>query len=285
MIKHKVQTGIAYVVATPIGNPKDITLRAMELLKSCQTIACEDTRVCRDLLKSLDIDESKRLLSYYDQNEKSRIPEVLEILKSGHDIVLISDAGTPNISDPGYHLINNCIENEIPVIGVPGPSSVTLALSICPIGGSSFYFHGFTPEKKQERIKILKKISTLADRIVLFEAPHRILDHLEDAKEFYSGKVFIARELTKKFEETYYDEVQNLYEHFKSTKPLGEFVIIYPRQESSISLEDLKDEIKDAIENNLKPKEVLQKVQQFSSMTRRELYDLITEIKHNLKKD
>lgn len=277
--------GTLYVVALPIGNASDISERAKTVLGLADYIAAEDTRTFKEIALQLKI-QPKNVIAYHEHNEKGSSQELIRFLQNGKTIAVVSDAGTPNVSDPGFHILNLCFENDIPVVGLPGPSSLTYALSVCPIGGKSHYFGGFAPSHSTERIQEFKTKCTVADRIVYFESPHRLVEHLQDAKEFFKGNCLILRELTKTYEEILYKTIPELIQHFQDKKPQGEFVIIYPGQEhASLSLEDLRKELTDLVRENLKPSDILKKVQDLTELTRREIYDLITEIKHGLKKD
>ncbi len=280
-----VNAGTLYVVALPIGNSLDISQRAKTVLGLVDHIAAEDTRTFRELASSLDL-TVKNVIAYHEHNEKGSSSELVRFLESGKTIALVSDAGTPNVSDPGYHILKLCFERNIPVVAIPGASSLTYALSVCPIGGKSHYFGGFAPSNSKERIEEFKTKATTADRIVFFESPHRLLEHLKDAQQIFKGNCLILRELTKTFEEILYKPISELIAHFESKKPQGEFVIIYPKQDALLlSIDELKNEISNLIRENLKPSDILKKVQDLTSISRREVYDLITEIKHGLKND
>jgi 16S rRNA (cytidine1402-2'-O)-methyltransferase len=192
--------GNLYIVPTPIGNLEDITLRALRILKEVDVIASEDTRHTQTLLSHFDI--SKILTSYHDFNKEEKAPILLNILKEGRHVALVSDAGTPTISDPGYLLINEAIAQGIRVIPLPGPSAFLTALSGSGLPTDAFIFSGFLPRKHTARLKIMEEIKEEKKTLIFFESPHRILSVLE---EFYSvlgeRRVVIARELTKKFEE------------------------------------------------------------------------------------
>lgn len=277
--------GTLYVVALPIGNINDLSSRAKTVLGLVDYIAAEDTRTFKELSLKLQI-TPKNLISYHEHNEKGSAPELLRFLQQGKTIAVVSDAGTPNISDPGYQILRLCFENNIPVVALPGPSSLTYALSVCPIGGKSHYFGGFPSSASKDRISEFKEKSTVADRIIFFESPHRLVEHLKDASNVFDGSCLVLRELTKNYEEVIYKPIPDMISHFEEKKPVGEFVIIYPGQKkSSMSLEDLKDELTHLVREKLKPSDILKRVQDLTSMTRREIYDLITEIKHGLKKD
>jgi len=191
--------GTFYVVSTPIGNLKDITIRAIECLKKVSLIAAEDTRRTQKLLSHLNI--KCKIISCHEHNELKRFNEIYKVLKKGHSVALVSDAGNPGISDPGARLISKLREEDVEIIPIPGPSAVSCALSICGMPADSFYFVGFLPQKKKERQKILSEIKDIAALLVFFEAPHRIKKTLSDIlKELGNRKIFFAREMTKRHE-------------------------------------------------------------------------------------
>jgi 16S rRNA (cytidine1402-2'-O)-methyltransferase len=279
----ELQGGTLYVVALPIGNASDLSERAKTVLGLVDIVAAEDTRTFKDLCNRIQI-LPKQVVSYHEHNEKGSAQELGRFLKENKTIALVSDAGTPNISDPGYQLLNLCFERDIPVVSIPGPSSLTMALSICPIGGRDHYFGGFAPQNSADRIRLFKEKAHTASKIVFFESPHRIQEHLKDAQNIFDGKCFVLRELTKTHEEVLYKSITELIEYFK--KPLGEFVVIYEgKDKPSLSADELKKELRNLIEENLKPSDILKKVQELTQLKRREIYDLITEIRHGLKKD
>ncbi|MBM4172446.1 MAG: 16S rRNA (cytidine(1402)-2'-O)-methyltransferase, partial [Ignavibacteria bacterium] len=192
--------GKLFVVATPIGNLSDITLRAIESLKQVDFIVCEDTRVTKILLNHFSI--SKPFIVANAQNEQRKISEIIEKLKNGLSCALVSDAGTPGISDPGVRLVNNAVKNGIEIIGVPGPSAVTIALSISGLPTDSFVFEGFPPQKKG-RQKKLTELSKEERTIILYESTYRIKKLIEELNQYFTNRqIVVCRELTKKFEET-----------------------------------------------------------------------------------
>ena len=193
-------SGTLYVVATPIGNLEDITLRAIRILKEVDQIACEDTRHTRRLLDHLGI--AKPLVSYHEHNEQARAEELLRELAAGRNIALVSDAGTPLIADPGYRLVAQARAQGIVVCPIPGPSAVLTALSASGLPTDAFFFGGFLPAKKTQRRKTLQEMQGYAGTLVFYEAPHRILESLDDiAQVLGPRRVTLARELTKVHEE------------------------------------------------------------------------------------
>ena len=213
-----------YIVATPIGNLEDITLRASRILGEVELILAEDTRKTGLLLQRLNI--KKDLVSFYEHNEIRKIPLVIEKLKEGRDIALVSSAGTPTISDPGYKLINTCRKEGISITSLPGPSSIINCLALSSIPHDKFAFLGYMPRKASAQRKLLEKAKEWGLTLVFFESPYRVLKSLGLIKEVLGKvRVVIAREMTKKFEEVYEAEVEEVIEHFSKKEPKGEFVI------------------------------------------------------------
>jgi len=214
-----------YIVSTPIGNLKDLTLRALEVLKSVDLIACEDTRHTKILLDHYGI--KKPTTSFFQHNRFTKGEYLLGLLKEGKDIALVCDAGTPGILDPGYNLINSAIENDIPITAIPGPAAFVDALVLSGKPTHEFFFAGFLPNKTQARKNRLKELAKLKCTVVFYESCHRILATLEDVKEVFSDKeIVIARELTKKFEEVKRGSAAAILPALKQQKPRGEFVVI-----------------------------------------------------------
>lgn len=214
-----------YIIATPIGNLKDITLRALEVLQSVDLIACEDTRRTKILLDHYNI--KKPLTSYFQHNRFSKGDYIVGLLKEGKQIALVSDAGTPGILDPGYHLINLAIKNNIALTVIPGPVAFVNALVLSGKPAHEFFFAGFLPQKKNARKNRLKKLLHLNCSLVFYESCHRILATLADIAEIFGEKeVFVARELTKKFEELKRGKAVEIIDYFKKHKVLGEFVVV-----------------------------------------------------------
>jgi 16S rRNA (cytidine1402-2'-O)-methyltransferase len=214
-----------YIVSTPIGNLQDITLRALEVLKSVDIIAAEDTRHTKMLLTHFQI--STPLTSYFEHNEIKKSEYLLDLLRQGKNIALVTDAGTPGISDPGYRLINLAKENQIPLTVVPGPCALIAALSLSAMPTDSFVFAGFLPVKSVSRQKKLAEFQQDTRTIIFYESPHRILKTLEDIEKVLPDwQVVAAREITKKFEEVRRGSAKELREHFLKIAPKGEFVLL-----------------------------------------------------------
>ena len=226
IIKSKSQTkdyqnGL-YLVSTPIGNLKDITLRAIETLRKSSYILCEDTRVSKNLLDKYEI--KSKLISNHKFNETKNLNKIIDLLKSGKVISLISDAGTPSISDPGAILVNECINNNIRVIPIPGPSAVATAISISGFS-EKFFFYGFLPDKKQSILNVFKQFSKLNDSFVFFISPKKINKIIPDIKYYFSGrKIIFCREISKLYEEFIREDIDDL--ELFNKEPKGELTVV-----------------------------------------------------------
>ena len=214
-----------FVVPTPIGNLGDITLRSIEVLKSADLILAEDTRTSSKLLKHYDIDTPVE--SFHMHNEHKKLESIINKLRSDFEIALISDAGTPGISDPGFLLVRECINNEVEVECLPGPTAFVPALVSSGLPCDRFSFEGFLPVKKG-RTKRLKELSTETKTMVFYESPHRILKTLYDLSNYFDveSQISVSRELTKLYEETFRGTIKESVEHFEKNKTKGEFVIV-----------------------------------------------------------
>ncbi len=221
--------GTLYLVATPIGNLEDITHRAVRLLREVNVIACEDTRHTRKLLNHYGI--STRTISYHEHNERERAAELLKLLATGADIAVVSDAGTPGISDPGFQLARLAIENGVTVVPVPGPSALIAALIASGLPTDEFFFGGFLPARSGARRTRLAELRALPATLVFYEAPHRIAASLRDAQEMLGEReAVVARELTKMHEEIARGRLSELSERFASREHArGEMVLIIDR--------------------------------------------------------
>lgn len=224
--------GNLYIVATPIGNMSDITYRAVEILKNTKYIACEDTRITGQLLKKLEIRNDQMLTSFYDQVEESKIPNILTTLLNGEDVVLVSDSGTPTISDPGFKLVRESLRNSIKVISIPGPSASISALAASGLPTDKFNFVGFLPRKEGNRIKMLNDLKTndkkIKSTIIIYESPHRIVKTLGSIKEVFGDiNIVIMREMTKIHEERVKEAISKILDIYSNKQPKGELVILF----------------------------------------------------------
>jgi len=214
-----------FIVPTPIGNLGDITLRSIEVLKSAHLILAEDTRTSSKLLKHYEIDTPVE--SFHMHNEHKKLEYIINKLKRDFQIALISDAGTPGISDPGFLLVRECINNEVEVECLPGPTAFVPALVSSGLPCDRFSFEGFLPVKKG-RTKRLKELSAETKTMVFYESPHRILKTLNDLSNFFDveSQISVSRELTKLYEETFRGTIKGSVEHFEKNKTKGEFIIV-----------------------------------------------------------
>ena len=220
-----VGAGCLYVVATPIGNLEDISMRALRILKEADAIACEDTRQTLKLLSHFDI--SKRLVSYHQHNEMTRAAEIVIELEQGAKVALVSDAGTPAISDPGHRLVSLCLRHGIRVVPVPGASAFVAALAASGMPIEQFVFIGFLPSRPTERRKELRALGNEPRTLALYEAPHRLLDMLEDALEILGNRpAVIAREVTKVYEEFQRGHLEDLIVAARKKAPRGEITLL-----------------------------------------------------------
>jgi 16S rRNA (cytidine1402-2'-O)-methyltransferase len=217
--------GCLYVVATPIGNLEDITLRALRILKEADVIACEDTRQTLKLLSHFEI--QKRLVSYHEHNEITRAPEIVIELEQGAQVALVSDAGTPAISDPGHRLVSLCLRHGIKVVPIPGASAFVAALAASGMPVDEFAFVGFLPSRQSGRRKALRELASESRTLALYEAPHRLTDTLEDALEILGNRpAVIAREVTKMYEEFRRGHLQELVAEARKKPARGEITLL-----------------------------------------------------------
>lgn len=220
-----------YIVSTPIGNLEDITLRALKILEKVPVIACEDTRKTGLLLTRFNIRKNQELISYYEENEIIRIPQILAKLQSGQDVALVSNAGTPTISDPGFKLIRAAVQLGIKVVPIPGASAALAALVSSGLPTDKFLFLGYLPKKPSHRQKFLKENIKPHITIIIYLSPHRIADELADILKLVGDiEVVLCRELTKVFEQINRERLNFFIEYFKKNQPKGEFVLVFHLQ-------------------------------------------------------
>lgn len=235
------ESGKLYLVPTPIGNLKDITLRALEILKEADVIAAEDTRQTLKLLNHFEI--KKTLISYHKFNEQSKSNEIIDLLNEGKNIALVSDAGTPGISDPGSIIVQRCIEKNIDFEVLPGATAITTALVYSGLDTTKFVFRGFLPRENKERKLITDQLMQSQETLIFYESPHRLLDTLEFLLEtFGDRRIAVCRELTKMYQEIYRETISQALKYFTENKPRGEFVLVLEGKK----LEDIKEEQKEA---------------------------------------
>jgi len=220
--------GTLYLVATPIGNLSDITHRALQVLRDVYLIACEDTRHTQKLLNHYGI--NTKTISYHEHNEQQRAAQLIDQLKQGSNIAVVSDAGTPAISDPGFRLVRAAIENDVPVVPVPGPSALISALIAGGLPTDEFFFGGFLPARSNARRARLAKLQSVPGTLIFYEAPHRLAATLKDAYEILGERdAVVARELTKIHEEIRRGRLSQLSNYYEGEEPRGEIVVLIDR--------------------------------------------------------
>jgi 16S rRNA (cytidine1402-2'-O)-methyltransferase len=271
-----------YLVSTPIGNLKDITLRAIETLKKSNYILCEDTRVSRILLDRYEI--KSRLISNHKFNESKNLIKIIDLLKSGETIALISDAGTPSISDPGAILVNECVKNNIKIIPIPGPSAVSTAVSISGFS-EKFIFYGFLPEKKQAIANVFNQISKFNDTCVFFVSSKKVNKIIPELKKNFSGrKVIFCREISKIYEEFIRKNVNDLEIFNKELK--GELTIVISEKKieknHSQELSESDMNIIKKMINKLTVKEITEIISQNKDISKKEIYNYCLKIKDEI---
>ena len=273
--KNKYNFGL-YIVSTPIGNLTDITLRAIDILKQSNYVFCEDTRVSKRLLDKYEI--KSKLISNHKFNEMKNVDKIIKILKSEKIISIISDAGTPTISDPGKIIIEGCIKNNINIYPIPGPTAVTAAVSISGFS-EKYFFYGFFPQKKKDLLNDLKNLSNLNSSIVFFISPNKINKVIEHIKNFFSGrKILICREMTKFFEEYIRTNVDDLKPFQKI--PKGELTLVISENNNYlISLnESDKKNIKKMIQIS-SIKDIVNLISKEKEISKKEIYNYCLSLK------
>jgi 16S rRNA (cytidine1402-2'-O)-methyltransferase len=274
-------TGTLYVVATPIGNLEDLTRRAERILREADLIAAEDTRHTRHLLSSLGL--RKTLLSHHEHNEAQSAAAILAELKAGKNVALVSDAGTPGLSDPGARLVRLAQEAGITVVPVPGPSALAAALSAAGIPGEEFSFLGFLPAKKSARRKKLLALKNRPERLVLFEAPHRLAESLLDLAEVLGDReATLLRELTKLHEEVRRSSLRALYEEAKARSLKGEITLVVAGAPATADQDraGLEEELRDRLSaGGISLKQLAEEVAERRGLSRNEVYRLALRLR------
>jgi 16S rRNA (cytidine1402-2'-O)-methyltransferase len=277
-ISKDIENGL-YLVSTPIGNLKDITFRAIEVLKKSSYILCEDTRVSKNLLDKYDI--KSKLISNHKFNETKNLSKIIELLKSGEIISLISDAGTPSISDPGAILVNECIEKNIKIIPIPGPSAVSTAVSISGFS-EKFFFYGFLPDKKQNLLNVLKKLSQFNNSLVFFISPKKINKIIPDLKNNFTGrKIVFCREISKLYEEFVRKDIDDLKPFIK--EPKGELTVVISEKKVDKNSSQVLSESDKSIINKMvdifSVKEITNFINQNRDVSKKEIYNYCLKLK------
>ena len=270
--------GMLYVVATPIGNLEDITLRAIRILKEVDYIFCEDTRITQKLLNKYQ--KKIKSFTFNKYNEKKQTEKILALLKGGKNIALVSDAGTPSISDPGCELILAVVGEGINVVPIPGASALTSALSVCPIKFKDFYFAGFLPDKFSEREKLLLSFNKTIAPVVLYIAPHDLKKYVKEIYAQYPNiNIFYARELTKIYEESWCGKIKDLIDLLEKKELKGEIVLVLDFQELNsevpeINRNEIVNEMRKKIEEGKSLKEVSKIFANAYNCSSKDLYNL-----------
>jgi len=265
--------GKLYIVGTPIGNLEDITLRALRILQEVDLIACEDTRRTRQLLARYNL--SKPLVSYHAHNERERTERLLSRLRAGESIALLSDAGMPAISDPGCVLIQGAIAEGIPVVPIPGPSAVTTALVVSGLPTDRYTFAGFLPRKRSERRAVLESLRGLPGTLVLFEAPHRLVQTLQDLLEVLGDRrIALARELTKVHEEVLRGRISEVLSRLEHVQVRGEITLVVEgsgeRQEAD--RQEAREHLERLLAEGVPKKAAVKEISQSYGLPRREVF-------------
>lgn len=274
-----------YLVPTPIGNLGDISPRALDCLEEVDFIAVEDTRVTIKLLNHFEI--KKQMVPYHRHNMEESGRKILERLISGEVCALVSDAGTPAISDPGEDLVRLCVENQISVVGIPGASAVTTALSVCGLDTTRFTFEGFLPMNKKNRKQHLEEIRYETRTMVFYEAPHKLQNTLDDFCKILGEdrNVVICRELTKKHEEILRCTLKDAVSHFENVAPRGEFVLVLSggakKEVEAPTLEDGLEEVFAYVEEGMSLRDACKQVAEMWSLSKNQLYKLANREKED----
>ena len=272
------ESGVLYLVGTPIGNLNDISSRAINILRNVSLIACEDTRQTKKITNRFDI--SNRLISFNKYNSLTRIPKIINFLKEGKSVALVSDAGMPSICDPGEDLVKNVKINNLETICIPGPSAALTALVSSGFAASKFTFEGFLPKKKNERAKILSEISENEKTTIIFESPHRFNKLLNELREYCGGEreISVSRELTKKYEEQINNKIDYVMEHFKNREIIGEITVVIKGFENSnlkvINESNLKKELEELINAGLSLSAASKYLAKKKNLTKNLIYNL-----------
>jgi len=279
--------GILYVCGTPIGNLEDITFRALKILKKVNLIAAEDTRHTKKLLNHYQI--NTKITSYYEYNKFKKAPYLVEILKNGQDIALVSDAGMPGISDPGYVLIDLALKNNIKIIPIPGVSALITALVVSGLPTDKFVFEGFLPRKIKERKKFFKSIENEERTVIFYETPHRLKRALKDMLEIWGDrKVVIARELTKMYEEVIRGNLSQILSEIDSKEIKGEITLVVQggiKKKANDTIDFLKDEcimqeyLKKLKNQGYSNKEIIKITQEKLNIPKNLIYKKLLEMK------
>ena len=270
-----------YIVATPIGNLKDITLRALEVLQNADVVACEDTRVTKKLFSLLGLKLDKSFISYQDHNEEEKSQDIIDIIKEGKSVALVSDAGSPLISDPGYKLVRKCTQQSVKVYTIPGPSAVICALQLSGLATNRFMFAGFIPNKTKARLDLFTELKKINTTLVFYEtAPRLCKTLLAMIDSFDNREIAVAREITKMYEDCIRGTAKTLYEYFSLNSPKGEIVIMVgPPLEEETNNNDIENELKSRLKV-MSLKSAVQEVSKLFKINKNDVYNLALRLKN-----
>ncbi len=269
-----------YIIATPIGNLKDISPRAAEILEEAEIIACEDTRVAKKLFTLLGLPLNKKFIKYEDHSEEKQAQGLIDLINSGAAVALISDAGSPLISDPGYKLVRKCREQKVYVTAIPGACAVITALQLSGLPTNRFMFAGFIPNKDKARADLFDELKNIDTTLVFYETAPRLLKTLEQAAQTFAGReIAVARELTKMYEEVVGGDIGGVTDYFTANEPRGEFVLmIAPPTQKEYELDDVREILQKRLaETSLKT--AVKEICTQYGLNKNEVYALALELK------
>ncbi|MBN6034683.1 16S rRNA (cytidine(1402)-2'-O)-methyltransferase [Amycolatopsis sp. 195334CR] len=279
------ETGRLVLAATPLGDVGDASRRLVEALATAEVIAAEDTRRLRGLAAALEVTPRGRVVSFYEDVETARLPKLLESIRHGETVLLVTDAGMPSVSDPGYRLVAACVEEDLPVTCLPGPSAVTTALALSGLASDRFCFEGFAPRKSGEKAKWLSGLATEPRTTVFFESPHRLASTLRDAVEVLGAdrRAAVCRELTKTYEEVKRGSLGELAD-WADEGVRGEItVVLAPAPPREIGVEDLVAEVADRVAAGERLKSAAAEVAEATGVSKKELYDAVLAARKSAK--
>ncbi len=269
-----------YLVSTPIGNLNDMTDRARQTLEQATVIACEDTRTTNKLLTLLGISTTAKMLAYHEYNADKMRPTLISLLEKGETVVLVSDAGTPLVSDPGYRLVRDCLDQGITVFPVPGANALLPALQLSGLPSDRFFFVGFLSSKKNARQKELQEVAAVPGTLIFYESPHRVKDTLTDMLTILGNRqASVVREITKKFEETKRGTLYDLIAEF-AQEPKGEIVILVDRPQPVQEKIDLNDLLKNALSTKT-VKDAASQIAKKTGLPKKQVYQKALELKYD----
>lgn len=269
-----------YVIATPIGNLRDISPRAIDILQEAEIIACEDSRITKKLFSLLGITLKKQFIAYEDHSEEKKAQSLIDLIEEGNAVALVSDAGSPLISDPGYKLVHLCRKNDIYVTVIPGPCAVVCALQLSGLPTNRFMFAGFIPNKDKARMDLFAELKDIQTTLVFYETAPRLLKTLKQADSFFANRaVAVIREMTKMYEQTVNGTCIELLEYFSKNEPKGEFVIVVaPPEKKENNLQDIRQLLAERLQQT-SLKTVVKEISQEFKLNKNDVYNMALEMK------